>query len=401
MDKELEMMFVDKSKTQADGSKYFALLDKHIPSGLGPGTRVMLYALGNLDCILKIIEKNPAAEYIVSDSAVMSKILPLVTKSRVKFVPFCLDRYNIFGKYDMKFDCIVMNPPYSRNLHLKILAEAIKHLKDEKSVCVNLSPDTWLNDFADVNKKSDFNKFKDKLHISSIERIGLANKLFDLGHCTYTLAIYVCLKNDSHALDLHDELYSDIQIVDNVVMPKWLNKRLKNLLVDFISKDKSNSLDSHIKSGCVDDNTLWTRYIPRLVGNPGERCSQIASIGLDRWDKTFYKGICNGKTYSDTKKKLANVKNYSDFDYIEFSSENEALNWRNSCDTNFMHYICMLVHVDSHRHARWLPWLGDTINPRTKLKGYKGEWTDADLYQFFNITPEEQKTIEETMEKYK
>lgn len=44
----------------------------------------------------------------------------------------------------MKFDCIIQNPHYVRNLHLKILAEAIKHLKDEKSVCVNLSPDNWL-----------------------------------------------------------------------------------------------------------------------------------------------------------------------------------------------------------------------------------------------------------------
>ena len=33
-----------------------------------------------------------------------------------------------------------MNPPYERNLHLKILAEAIKHLKDEKSKCVCLHP---------------------------------------------------------------------------------------------------------------------------------------------------------------------------------------------------------------------------------------------------------------------
>ena len=40
----------------------------------------------------------------------------------------------------MKFDCIVMNPPYIKNLHLKILAEAIKHLNDEKSKCVCLHP---------------------------------------------------------------------------------------------------------------------------------------------------------------------------------------------------------------------------------------------------------------------
>jgi hypothetical protein len=46
-------------------------------------------------------------------------------------------------------------------------------------------------------------------------------------------------------------------------------------------------------------------------------------------------------------------------------------------------------------------WLGDAINPRTGLKGYEGEWTDEDLYKFFNITPDERKIIEETMAKYK
>ena len=47
-----------------------------------------------------------------------------------------------------------------------------------------------------------------------------------------------------------------------------------------------------------------------------------------------------------------------------------------------------------------LPWLGDATNPRTGLVGYKGEWTDEDLALYFGITPEEQKVIEETMEKY-
>ena len=45
-------------------------------------------------------------------------------------------------------------------------------------------------------------------------------------------------------------------------------------------------------------------------------------------------------------------------------------------------------------------WLGDAINPRTGLKGYTGEWTDEDLYKFFNITSEEQEIIKKTIEKY-
>ena len=64
----------------------------------------------------------------------------------------------------MKFDCIIMNPPYKRNLHLKILAEAITHLKDETSKCVNLSPVRWLQDpLAKYKKNSDWHRFQESV----------------------------------------------------------------------------------------------------------------------------------------------------------------------------------------------------------------------------------------------
>lgn len=65
---------------------------------------------------------------------------------------------------DMKFDKIIMNPPYSKNLHLKILAKTIEHLKDENSECVNLSPIRWLQDpLAKYKKNSDLKRFKDSV----------------------------------------------------------------------------------------------------------------------------------------------------------------------------------------------------------------------------------------------
>ena len=56
--------------------------------------------------------------------------------------------------------------------------------------------------------------------------------------------------------------------------------------------------------------------------------------------------------------------------------------------------------VDVNVHPEFLPWMGDSINPRTGKKGYESEWTNDDFVRYFNITPEEQKVIEETMEKY-
>ena len=58
----------------------------------------------------------------------------------------------------MKFDHIIMNPPYCRNLHLKILNEAINHSDD----IVNLSPIRWLQDpLAEYKINSSFKKFNE------------------------------------------------------------------------------------------------------------------------------------------------------------------------------------------------------------------------------------------------
>ena len=67
----------------------------------------------------------------------------------------------------MKFDHIIMNPPYCRNLHLKILNEAICYSDD----IVNLSPIRWLQDpLAEIKKCSDFKKFENiRDHIESID----------------------------------------------------------------------------------------------------------------------------------------------------------------------------------------------------------------------------------------
>ena len=99
----------------------------------------------------------------------------------------------------MKFDYIIQNPPYKRGLHLKILAEAIKHLEDEKSVCVNLSPSQYLQDpLAKIKKSSDYTRFKDSVskYIFAFElyKKQEMSKAFNIAVNT-DLAIYVCNKD--------------------------------------------------------------------------------------------------------------------------------------------------------------------------------------------------------------
>ena len=123
-----------------------------------------------------------------------------------------------------------MNPPYMRNLHLKILAEAIKHLKDEKSVCVNLSPVRWLQDpLAKYKKASDLKRFEESVakHIESLDIIDAtkAQSLF-LMWIYENIGIYVCSNiggYDYNNLSIPHNIVHK-KIIDNVIIPTYLEK---------------------------------------------------------------------------------------------------------------------------------------------------------------------------------
>jgi predicted RNA methylase len=69
-----------------------------------------------------------------------------------------------------KFDVCLMNPPFDRNLHLKILEKAIQ----VSDYTVNISPVRWLQDpLGQYKDKSDFNKFENSIskHIKDLEII--------------------------------------------------------------------------------------------------------------------------------------------------------------------------------------------------------------------------------------
>ena len=90
------------------------------------------------------------------------------------------------------------------------------------------------------------------------------------------------------------------------------------------------------------------------------------------------------------------------YDKILIHNEKEAQNFIDTLtQTKFGRIYTHWMKRDVHVSPETVFWLGDAINPRTGLKGYTGEWTDDDLVLYFGITPEEQKVIEETIDKYK
>ena len=246
----------------------------------------------------------------------------------------------------MKFDCIIQNPPFKRNLHLKILAEAIKHLKDEKSVCVNLSPVFMQPNELNILRET--KKFLYSRIVSQDEHPAAdMEKLFGI-YSANNLAITSFSKEAD----------------DNVVFPE--DSIETRIVLKFRDKHKAKSIRTMIWK------TSGHFEVP-VQGDYGY---------AKRWHYTLEE-MLSGKPTSKMK----------------FATQAEADNFVRttiSCiPYKFIYVIDEKAAIPAH-----LPFLGDVINPRTGLKGYTGEWTDDDLALYFNITPEEQEEIEKTMEKY-
>ena len=137
MDNDQNLAGIAMSKFQADGARYFGLFDPHIPTELTGN--VLLLSLSNPDCVAKTVAKNPGASYtVVDDVWTLDCLRALPPSEKMDFIKD-LDVYNIIKGLDMKFDCVIMNPPYKAGLHIKILNEAIKHLKADGRV-ISLQP---------------------------------------------------------------------------------------------------------------------------------------------------------------------------------------------------------------------------------------------------------------------
>lgn len=246
----------------------------------------------------------------------------------------------------MKFDLIIMNPPYQRNLHLKILAEALKHLKDEKSVCVNLSP-VFMR--------------KNELHILS-----------DLKKFLFMRV----LEQNVHTAQYMDSVFGIYGTADLAVTK--LSKDEQKDGREFPSSSADVIVMSKIRERCKSLRTmLWKTTGQFEVPVQGD------SGYAKRWHYTL-EGMLSGNP---------NAK-------MKFETQAEADNFVKTTKEGVI-YKFMYVMDDNAAIPAHLPWLGEATNPRTGLKGYKGEWTDEDLFQFFGLTDEEQKIIEETMAKYK
>lgn len=251
---------------------------------------------------------------------------------------------NIIEELSMNFDHIIMNPPYSGNLHLKILREAMQHSDD----IVNLSPIRWLEDpLAEYKKNSDYAEFADiKERISSVDVVTAKNawELFNAGFGT-NLGIYKVDKNGGF----------DMSSLKNNLIVKLIPKFIKNGVIKDAPKRK-----------------LVKFTFPEIHGHIGTY--DWAEVTSRVWD------IAN-KVEPDGKRLT-----------ISFDTNEELENFYKSLFTDFYKYVIKNMRCNQKvtELFRALPF----------MPTYEHPWTDADLYAYFGLTADEIGIIEKEMAKY-
>ena len=259
----------------------------------------------------------------------------------------------------MKFDCIIMNPPYRWGLHMKILAEAIKHLSDD-GTCINLSPAHWLA-ISNINRPMTKHRKTFNGKIKNIEIIdhATANAMFGTGNAIGNLGIYIVKNDDSKSIDLMNYGFSSTtekSLYDKIDM--------MNYKAGVITLNKCRN-NKYGMTSFKDIKVIRKPFdVPIYAWHGGKTCKE--AVLLLNADKT------------------ASMVLY-------FTSQNEHDNFISSLDTTFMNwYYHMFVEPGDCQIKSYM----------FRMSDYSQPWTDERFKKFFNITNEEWKLIEETMKKY-
>ena len=250
---------------------------------------------------------------------------------------------------DMKFDCAILNPPYDRNLHLKILEQVIA--KADK--VVNISPVRWLQDpFAPYSTRSDYCKFEDsvskKIETLDVIPADKARELFD-ANMQMALGIYIC-GNGGYDYTFKDGLIN--KIVQKTMEHSWMpfNQR------DFY------------KAGC--------NQVKPFALNVGAVNGDLRKIMSQDYNHQITVTLTNRTSVFTGGAGVSAT-------HFEFDTEEERKNFHACYNHPFMLWHIAQWKTDVNIKAWKVPYFDDYSHP----------WDYADFFAWFDLTKEEQERV--------
>jgi hypothetical protein len=242
----------------------------------------------------------------------------------------------------MKFDKVMMNPPYDGNLHLKILEQVTKSCPDAEIVCIQ--PAKWIQDpFINDSKDKKFAYMIDKISKYEIIPNKEMNKYFKLsigdGVITFFEKNNTCnYKND------FTEIAKKITSISNYAT---------------VLKNHSIKTDFFIPLA----KFRWT------CGD--EKCGMPYSLILNSSGKYAKSGWTSH--LHDT------------YELFYFNTQSEVDNLKLLFKNTILPKIIGKIFYGKRMPMRHIPLPGD----------YTSLWTNERLYKYFNLTDDEIKYIED------
>ena len=283
----------------------------------------------------------------------------------------------------MKFDNVIMNPPYDGSLHIKIIEAVLPKVKQK---CVNLSPIRWLQDnLARYKPTSDFLKYEETVskRLKGLESLNEddVEKWFNTP-IPVKLGIYDFDPNGS---------FKEYESLQSTILHKMIAHKNFEPIADKIILAEPMGY------------AVIAPLIYKGIG-PHRIESEVSHWMLDK-DRAFYNNNVNvktGETYFEYRKKVSwgKVKPRPDITHIKFDTEEERQNFYDVCESLFFRYYFFVETVDVHVQVKFLPWLGNLTNPRTGKVGYKSDWTNEDLCQVFDVSNEDWEEMKNVMKPF-
>ena len=269
--------------------------------------------------------------------------------------------------YTMKFDICVGNPPYSKNLHLKIINSVLPML-DEEGTASFIHPARWLQDPLAEYKKRETDKVKFKYIVDRLDDVRVIDNKIVSSKFNILFSGDLMLSKIKH-----NPTHKNISIFNDIA------NECISIIVDYSKDYNIAQYDERDKIDgwrCqIDKAILFGDKNHRLSDKEVDRKGRCNFFGL-RKNNVFEDGRDeNGRYWTETRSKNQFTKSVgTPFPHsIKFNSKEEALNFQASCNTNFFSNIIYLLKFDQATPLDFLPW----------MKDYSHTWTDEDYCKFF------------------
>lgn len=241
-----------------------------------------------------------------------------------------------------KFSFILMNPPYCKNLHLKIIDATVGNAMKSTGKLVVIHPARWATDLvSDLKKTSSIKRFKSASKVADMKLLSIhdSDEIFANNVAFHDNLSVTTIKNEEQSFDF-------LSLYDKDFVKDIIDKCIRQHKVPYLTEAASD--DKHYKI-----------VIPYIHGH----------VEQDDF------GELMSKVYEKALSSTPSVNSV----WMSFDTESERKNFFLSTHTNFHKKLQSLVKVGIHTMPMYMPYMQD----------YTHQYKDEDFCKFFELTDEE------------